>query len=160
MSSRANREKLATAIGDAQARKLFAIIDKETVKLELRAAVATNSKTAIRTAGKQAMDTELAPGVAGRAARAEPLGAGKQIVQLLTNTTPQADLAKRQKMYGQIAEALTSIRGQEAQNALKAVKVAMQGQPMAEAEARRIANMLTAGGVLTGYQTGTRQLER
>lgn len=160
LSSRANREKVASAIGDAQARKLFSIIDRETVKLELRAAVANNSATAIRRAGKEAMDTEMAPGVVGRAARAEPVGAFKEIVQILTNTTPQADLAKRQARYADIAKALTSIRGQDAQDALQAVRKAMQGQPMAEAEARSIANMLTGSLALGGYQTGTRQLNK
>lgn len=160
LSSRANRQKISDVLGEAQARKLFDVIDRATVKLELRAGVARNSQTAIRTAGREAMDTALAPGMIGSAARGEPVNAAKRIVQTLTNTTPQADLARRQSLYAEIAKALTNIRGAEAEQAMALVRQAMAGQPVSEAQARRVANLLTTAGALGAHQTGMKLLSK
>lgn len=160
LSSRANREKVSSVLGESQARKLFDVIDRATMKLELRAGVSRNSATAIRTAGREAMDTQLAPGAVGTLARGKPVNAGQRIIQTLTNTTPQADLARRQALYAEIAESLTSIRGPEAERAMGLVRQAMRGQPLSEAQARQVANLITAAGAIGGYQTGTQSLAR
>lgn len=160
LSSRQNRETISEVLGEAQARRLFNIIDRETMKLELRAGVARNSQTAIRLAGRQAMDTALEPGPIGAAARGRPVNAAQRIIQTLTATTPEDDLARRQELYAQIADALTRIRGPEAERAMASVRAAMQGQPLAEAEARRIANMVSTATALGGYQAGTQFLAR
>lgn len=156
LSSRANREKITAVLGQAQARRLFDVVERATAKLELRSAVARNSQTAIRTAGREAMAAATEPGPVGALMRGRPANAVQRVVQALTNTTPQADLARQQAIYADIARALTSIRGQDAEAAMRLVRQAMNGQPLAEAQARQIANLVAGSGALVAYQTGTR----
>jgi hypothetical protein len=156
LSSRANREKITAVLGQAQARRLFDVVERATAKLELRSAVARNSQTAIRTAGREAMAAATEPGPVGALMRGRPANAAQRVVQALTNTTPQADLARQQAIYADIARALTSIRGQDAEAAMRLVRQAMNGQPLAEAQARQIANLVAGSGALVAYQTGTR----
>lgn len=160
LSSRQNRETIAAVLGEEQAKRLFSIVERETMKLELRAAVARNSQTAIRTAGREAMEAVTEPGIAGSAARGAPVNAMRRIMQALTGTTPADDLARRQDIYKEIATALTRIRGPEAEQAIGLVRKAMNGQPLAEAEARMVANLVAGSIALGGYQTGYRLLAR
>lgn len=79
LSSRANREKLAMAIGDEPAGQLFAEIDRIATSFDLRASVADNSATYARQAMEQRVGDLTQPGVIGRAARGEPVNAVRRL---------------------------------------------------------------------------------
>ncbi len=158
LSSRANRDKLETALGPQRARVLMAAMDEAAKHLELRSAVARNSATASRLAGQRAIDDATAPGPAGRVLRGEPVQGTKAIVQFLTNRTPGYDALRRQEIYQDIATALTYLRGPQAEQALATVQAAMSGQPIKDADAAAIARLLGGNLVLGGHQAATRAL--
>lgn len=156
LSSRANREKVELVLGTGRANALFKQLDEAGAQLATRAAVARNSATASRLAGQQMVNEITAPGALGSLMQGEPGQAMRQIVQLFTGQGGEAQMARKQAIYGEIAQALTGMRGQQAQDALQIVQKAIAGQPVSSAEAARIARTLTTGGALAAYQTGNR----
>lgn len=155
MSSRANREKVAMVLGQAEADRLFAALDEAGAQLQTRAGVARNSATAARQAGQRTVQQATDPGVVGLLKEGRGLDAARRVVQVLTGNTPEARLAKGQKIYAEIAQILTTKRGQEAQDALRIVQQAMEGQPVSSAEAARVARVITSGLALGAYQAGS-----
>jgi hypothetical protein len=158
LSSRANREKVVAAIGQGRADALFRTLDEATAQLELRSAVARNSATASRLAGREAIDQITEPGPLATLLEGRPGEAARRIVQLFTGQGGEIRAAQKQAIYADIARALTGIQGQQAQDALDIVQRAIAGQPIKSEEAARIARALTATGALAAYQTGTRSL--
>lgn len=156
LSSRANREKVELVLGPARADALFRQLDEAGAQLATRAAVARNSATASRLAGQQMVSELTDPGALGSLMSGEPGKAMRQIVQLFTGQGGEAVTARKQQLYGEIAQALTGMRGQQAQDALQIVERAIAGQPISSAEAARIARTLTTGGAIAAYQSGNR----
>lgn len=160
MSSRANREKVETILGKPRADALMRTLDEAAAQLGTRSAVARNSATASRLAGKEAIDAITEPGALATLLQGQPVEAGRKLVQLFTGRTSEAATAQKQAIYAEIAQALTQMRGPQAQDALQAVNKAIAGQPVSSAEAARIARALTTGGALAAYQTGTQSLAK
>lgn len=140
LSSRANREKLATAIGDDAANKLFAEMDRVATSFDLRASVAENSKTFARQATAQRIQDMTAPGPVGTAAQGEPVNATKRIVQLLTGQTPEKVQGRQDAVYSKLAEVLTQPRQQAA-----ATFSGMNQLTRKEIENQMVANMIKRG---------------
>lgn len=159
VGSRNNRTKLVAALGEREAGRVLDAIEQASAAIELRSGVARGAQTAIRTAGQRAVRMEAAPGAAGSLARGEIGQAGQRAVQFLTNTTPQAEIARERELFAQVADALTRVRGRRAQEAVRAIREAMDGQPIAEDKARRLANFIASSGALSAYQTTTQSLE-
>lgn len=160
MTSRAAREKMAAILGDAQAGRLFSALDEMSAHLELQAGMASNSKTAIRTAGRDAVDAVTAPNALGSLMQGNVGEATRKLIQFFTGATGEAQVAAKQEIYAQIADALTRIKGPQAEAALATMRAAIGGQPMKTADAVRIARVLTTGLALGGYQTGQKVLSR
>lgn len=160
MSSRANKEKVTAVIGDIKANRLFRALDEATAQLELRSNVSRNSATASRLAGQEAVKEITAPGAVSSLMQGSPVDAAKKAVQLFTGQTSQAQTAKRQAIYAEVARALTEMRGPAAERALASVQRALSGQPIKSAEAALIGRTLATGGALTGYQSGQQALSR
>lgn len=140
MSSRANREKLATAIGDDQASKLFAEMDRVATSFDLRASVAENSKTFARQATARRVEGMTAPGPVGTFAQGEPVNATKRIVQLLTGQTPEKVQGRQDAIYSKLAEILTQPR-QQSVNTFSGMNQLAQK----EAENAMLANIIKRG---------------
>lgn len=140
LSSRANRDKVVELLGEKNADKFLASVDRALPALELRAAVAGNSKTAIRQSIQGQIAEETTPGLLRRTVgdAGNPLDAAKQITKAITRTGDQAITESQQQIYAEIAEALVSIRGEKAQKALRIVRKAIDGQPINDAQARFI----------------------
>lgn len=142
LSSRANREKVSAAIGDAEAKTLFDEIDRIAKSFELRGSVAENSKTFARQSTNRLVEGMTAPGAVGTAAQGEPIKATKKIVQLLTGQTPERVNARQDAIYSQIADYLT----RPAQQAIPAFQAMQnfQGQTVSnQARAALIARLLS-----------------
>lgn len=158
MSSRANREKVTMVLGKGRADVLYRTLDQASAFFETRALVAGNSRTAARTAGQRAMEEVTAPGAMGELAQGNVLQAGRGVIRAATGTTPEALQAVRDENWTEIAKALTTIRGADAEKALVLVRNAIQGQPMKKADADLIAKALSTGGALAAYQASTQKL--
>lgn len=152
LSSRANRDKVADVLGAKAAEDLMDTLDTAGTQLALRTAIAANSKTAVRAAGDDVMKSISRAGPVEAIKRGEGFNAAKEIIQKMTARTPADILAREQGYYAEVARALTQIRGPSAQVALQYVQKAMAGQPVTEAQARLVANVLTTALGASGYQ--------
>lgn len=152
-----NMKKLRFVMG-TDAKRLTDEIEKVYDALVLRSAVARGSQTAIRTAGREQINAESAPGAVRRIAgeMGSPLDAGRELTRSLAGTDAASITDQQRAIYGEIAEALTRIRGADAQRALAVVRKAMEGQPLKDAEADLIGRVLAANAGALGYQTGTK----
>lgn len=150
MSSRSNATKLRILLGQDAANELLSEVDQAATAFELRAAIAENSKTAIRASIQKGVETRADGGVLSALKSGEPINAAKRIVQALSGETPEAVELRRMGIYEDIATALTETRGARAENALRRINAAMNGQAMSEQSARFVANTLMTSGVLAG----------
>jgi hypothetical protein len=159
LSSRANRKKLTMVLGKARANAMIEELDKVATALELRATIAQNSKTAIRQAIQEEAAAEVQPGLARRTAgnMGNPLDAAKEITQsAFAIDTASLNEAQR-NLLGEVAERLVQIRGPEAQQALLVIQKAMNGQPVRDAEAQLLNQVLT-GSFAVGSHRATQRL--
>lgn len=159
LSSRAAREKIALFLEPKEAHGLFSEIGRASKALELYAGVARNSATFARTATDDAVKQAREPGVVGLAKRGKFLESGKRMFQTATGTTPQDELAMDDEMYRQLAEALTSQRGPQAQTAMQSLTDAYRVGPVNKARAGAIGRDLGAGTGLSLYQLGQQYLD-
>jgi hypothetical protein len=155
LSSRDAREKLTAVLGDAKAGRLLAEIDAAGKQFGTRQAIATGSATGRRAARSEAADAVLAPGPIQNAARGRGIDAFKSIVSTLTRSTPEADLARRQEVLAEMAQALTTQRGQKAQEALDVIQKALAGQPVKSGDAVKVARLVAGSGALAADRTVT-----
>ena len=137
------REKIRRLMGrDADA--IFRLLDEASAAAETRAATAVNSRTAIRTATQENVAELTQPGIVGQAARGEAVNTTKAMIQAVTGQTAQYDAAQRQRIYLDIARALTETRGDRAQTALRALDAAMQGQRLTDRQTELLAREISA----------------
>lgn len=144
LSTRANREKLAMAVGEEQAAKLFDELDRVAKSFELQGRTAQGSQTFARAATKEMIDQSTAPGVMGTLTQGKPLNAGQKVAQALTGQTPENILARQDAMYSEIADLLTRPSAQ----AIPALQATQQlGGKLAENEtnAQLIARLIAQG---------------
>ena len=158
LSTRDAREKLTVVLGKTKADRLLKEIDAAGKQFGTRAAIATGSATGRREARSRAIDEVMAPGILQSAQQGNPSATVKGVIQLLTRETPAAGQARRQEALAEVATALTSIRGQDAKDALLVIERAMRGQPIKTAEAAKIGRLVAGSTALAGYQTGTKSL--
>lgn len=153
------RDKLRVLLGPDEFNRLMPEIDKAVSTQGMRASVATNSKTAVRSAIQGSVDDVTAPGPLGTLARGEPVDATKRLTQVLMDTTPEMDALRKEQLWSEIATVLSERRGnRSAQAALDMINRAIAGQPLSEAEARLIANQAVLAIGASGGQSGTRVL--
>lgn len=160
MTSRASREKIVAILGQGPGGTLFKAMDEMAAHLELQANMAANSKTAFRAAGKEAIDMVAEPNAMGSLLQGDVGQATRKVIQFFTGNTGQAQVAQKQQIYAEIADALTRIRGAQADAALATVQRAIAGQSVSTADATRIAKALTAGLSLGAYQLGKQFLPK
>lgn len=107
LSSRASREKLTVLLGDKEAVALLDEVDRVAKSFNLKANVATNSRTYGRQAMSERVGELTAPGPATKLMRGEPLNASKMVAQSLSGETDQAMSARQDAIYAEIADILT-----------------------------------------------------
>ena len=107
LSSRRVQENLRSVMPKAQADGLFNTLDKIASTFEIRASVAQNSKTATRLAAERMVDERTGLGMVGKAARGEPLNAGRTALQKMTGYTDDYLRGLQDQTYSNLAELLT-----------------------------------------------------
>lgn len=158
LRNRAARDKMTMLLGKQETDALYAALDQEVTSLELRAAIAMNSKTAGRQGVRDTVQEQIAPGALNMLLQGEPLNANKRIMQILTDTTPEALTLRERGIFDEIAGALVGKRGADAQVAVKLIERAKAGQPMTDAQARLVARALGTATAVGGYQLGQKTL--
>jgi hypothetical protein len=115
LSSDAARDKVRLVVGEDQANALFRNLDEAARAFDLRAATAQNSKTFARTATNDIVEGATAPGPLGLLSEGKPAQAGKALVQALMGSGEVARTAKQDRVYSELARALTEPRGSAAE---------------------------------------------
>ena len=159
MGSDNAREKIKRIMG-GQADEIFRLLDEAGVAAETRAAMAVNSRTAIRQATQEDIAQMTAPGVAGQALRGEPVNTTKKLIQAVTGYTDEFTVQQRQRVYQDLAKALTQRRGPDAVAALRVLDAAMQGQKLTDAQTDMLARMVTTALASSTAPTAGRETAR
>ena len=160
LRSRSMRDKMSLLLGRAETDRLYKELDENVVSLELRAAIARNSATQGRQAIQGAVEDITAPGALSTLMAGEPLNATKNVVQIVTGTTPEARTLRQMGIYDEIASTLVSLRGDQAKQALRLVERAMAGDALNETQARVIARALTTPAAMATYGFGTAEAQQ
>lgn len=158
ISSRSSTDKIRTLLGPKAARQLATEIDKQAVAFELRAALAANSKTAIRQSISGTIEDATSSGTLELIASGKPQLATQRFVQIFTGNSAEAQALRQQGIYEEIATALTNIRGTRAQSALNMVQKAIDGKKVSEQQAAFIGNVVASSGVLAGSREASTRL--
>ena len=156
-SSDAAREKLRAIFGK-EADTFLAKIDEATQALELRAGVATNSRTFGRQAVDRTIKERLHGGPVETLARGEPISASKGIVQALTGRTAAGNAAREEEVYAEIARLLTEPRGSDAVNTMLMLEQLMQTRPAIAASANQIGQGVAGALALPAYLLGQQSI--
>lgn len=148
LSSDAVRYKMRLALGQQEADLLFRQIDGFATAFELRAATATNSRTAGRLAVKDVVDQYSEPGILGTLMEGRPIQALRRGLQEAIGTGPQYRQRLQDMTYDQIAHVLTNPRGAQAVQILRdlqrAARLRSQGTQIGT----------TLGGAIAGAGAG------
>lgn len=159
MGSDNAREKIKRIMG-GQADDIFRLLDEAGVAAETRAAMAVNSRTAVRQATQEDIAQMTAPGAAGQALRGEPVNTTKKLIQAVTGYTDEFTVQQRQRVYQDLAKALTQRRGPDAVAALRVLDAAMQGQKLTDAQTDMLARMVTTALASSTAPTAGRETAR
>jgi len=156
LSSGAAREKVTALLGQNQARAFFGQLGRFERAIQLRAAVARNSKTFARSDIDQQVKAQIEPGIIGSALNGDFAQAVKKAVQMITGESPERRLAMEDAIYGEIARALTTVRGQNAETMLRRLQAAIQARATTS-RASTAAQRLTRGVTTVGGQSAAQE---
>jgi len=149
MSSSNARAKIRALMG-AEADALLKQIDEAAQSAVVRTAMATNSKTAIRGNIKETVSELTTPGAVGQLMAGDPINTSKAMIQAITGQTAEYTAAQRQRIFEDIARALTEKRGQSAVAALNYLDQAMKGQPLTAAQNEFLARQIAGTSIIAG----------
>ena len=155
LSSKNSRAKIKHLLSASEAKQLFKDLDQAQMSLALRAAVAINSKTSIRTTQKQIVDDMTDIGAFAHLLRLEPAQASQQVVQKITGETDQLSVMARKEIYTDIAKVLTQMKGKEARTALKVIMRASKAEQVSNAELKAVSDLLLQRSGFATIATGS-----
>lgn len=153
-SSENARRKIQEVLGD-QAAPLLRQLDQVSQTALVRTAMSQNSRTAARQAIQRSVEDITAPGPLGSLARGEPLNTSKELIRIVSGQTDEYTEVQRQRIFDDIARALTQRGDRTAEEVLRLMRGAMQGQSLTEAQNEFVARYVTfalglGGGTATG----------
>jgi hypothetical protein len=151
LSSPSARQKLRDLLGD-EADFLFSELDEAGQALGLRAAVASNSRTAARQQGNEMIDqlSDLNP---LRRAASNPVRAYRETMDEIMGVGPEAMTERAQAVRAELIDLLTRSGNADAQRALTILQDVNIGQPIAEAQAKLVADAAMKAIGISGYQS-------
>jgi hypothetical protein len=158
MSSDNAREKIRRVMG-VEADDVFKMLDEAMIAAETRAATAVNSRTAIRQSTQENVRDLTSAGAVGEALRGEPVNTTKRLIQGITGYTDEFTVQQRQRVYQDLAKALTEKRGPDAVVALRVLDAAMRGQALTDAQTDILAKLVTTALVSGSVSTAGREAQ-
>ena len=149
LTSDATRKKIGMVLGDPKkTMQFFREIGQAFKAAELRAGVAANSRTAVRSGIIKGVDERLQPGVVGTAMEGNLPGATKRAIQVATGATPRQQRLKNNEQWLELAKLLSEKRGREAEALLRKLMAASKTRAASSATGKGIG---TAGaGAVAG----------
>jgi hypothetical protein len=145
--------KIREVLGE-EAEPLIARLEQASQTALVRAGMSLNSKTNIRGNIDRLVEDVAAPGPLRTLQRGEPINTTKELIQIVTGETAEYTAEQRQRIYQDIARALTQRGDRTAEEVLRLITSAMEGQPMTEAQNEFAARYLTAAlGLGGGFST-------
>ncbi len=141
-SSQNAREKIMQVMG-ADAGVLLRQIDEVAQSATVRARVRDNSLTNIRTNIQESVNTQIAPGAIGTLLRGEGLTSGRKVIQEITGMTDEFVDERKQRIYTEVAQALTSKNTAAAKKALRIMQDAADGKIKTAEDNIFLANEIT-----------------
>jgi hypothetical protein len=153
LSSDAAREKLTAVVGKTEADAMFRAIDQAAKSFDLRASVTGNSRTYARQAAERAVGAATEPGIIENAASGRPWASSQGFLQSLFGTGPQAQLARQDAAWGDIANILTQPADQGGGSFLQALQGAAGRLPVIDQNAARITDAVTRGTAIGAAPT-------
>jgi len=155
LSSRANLEKLAFIIGPKGVADMMEKLEMVRRALTLQQAVAKNSATAGRISQQRIAETQLNAGPVNALMRGKPLAAIQEAIMLALGTDAKSQAARSSAMFGDVIKALTSMRGEEAVNALELMtKVINKQIQITDVQADKIARLVLSQAPATAVVSG------
>jgi hypothetical protein len=151
LRNRNNMNKLKAVLGPVEADEFYKLLDEQATTVELRAAVAANSKTAQRQALGQTVEDITTSGILGELGRGKAIDTQQRLVQSMTGLTPEADAVRRMGIFDDVASVLTRLQGQDARDALEMIELARRGRVLTEPQARIIAKAMTRPAAMALY---------
>lgn len=152
LNSRQAREKMAMVLGPDAAAELGTQLGRSSVAAQLAAQMETNARTAGRLAASSRIDTAMEPGAVGAALEGRELLSPQRAIQFATGRTPQDKLAQKDVIQRQIAEVLTTPRGQDAVDALDRLRAAFDTGARNQQLSQTLGNYAAPALGITGYQ--------
>jgi hypothetical protein len=160
LTSDRSRTNLRIILGQREADRLFEQVDRAMGSLELRAAIARNSKTDIRgDINEEVIAQSRGPILEELMSAGRPAEAARRAVQIFTGDSSEAQILRSQGMMEEIARVLTGARGETAQQALAAIQRAQRGNSVSVSEAELIGRVLNREFAYLARLEGQRQLE-
>jgi hypothetical protein len=153
LSSDAAREKLATVMGKSEADAMMKAVDQAAKAFDIRAGVATNSRTYARQTAERAVDAATQPGIIENAASGRPWASSQGFLQGLFGTGPQAQLGRQDAAWGEIANILTQPANQGGGAFMQALQGAAGRLPVIDQNAARITDAVTRGTAISAGPT-------
>lgn len=141
LTSQAAGEKIAAALGPAATRTFMRRVRESMRALELRASVARNSRTFGRLSTNEQVKGQLESGIIGTALEGRPMDAMRKAVQALTGLTPERRLAMEDQLFGEIANALTTVRGRQAERYVRQLERALRARVNSARTGRAVGNV-------------------
>jgi hypothetical protein len=157
LSSRLFEGKLRLILGPEEAERFITNLEEASSAIELRAAIAAGSGTQRRSVIEGRIAARTAPGIVGHIGRLEPAQATKLLVRGMSGQTDDAILARQSGMFDEIAMLLTQRRGRQAEDALRIIQRAIEGQELSETQARIVARAVLQPAALTGATAGIQE---
>lgn len=154
LSSKAAREKIAMLLGKPEADSFFRAMAQLQQTMSVKARLARNSASAMRIATNKDIKDMAAPGIVGKAARAEPLNAGREAVRAITGQTDDVIRAREDKLSQEIAGLLTQSRGEEAVKLAQNLVTAMRNRGATDSEIAAAMIQVRPAGAIGGNLGG------
>jgi hypothetical protein len=147
LSSRNARNKLKLVLGDREFRAFYGQLGRFAKAAQMKQAVAKGSQTYARTATTNQVNALGGSSVLELLKQGSVGQATKRIFQVLLRATPEERLALEDKLYSDIANALTQTKGQKAQEMLLRLKAALDARSSSNELARVLGARTTAGTI-------------
>ena len=149
LTSDATRKKIGMVLDDPKkTMQFFREIGQAFKAAELRAGVAANSRTAVRSGIIKGVDERLQPGVVGTAMEGSLPGATKKAIQVATGATPRQQRLRNNEQWLELAKMLSEKRGRDAEELLRKLMAAANSRAASSATGKRIG--VTGAGAVAG----------
>jgi hypothetical protein len=159
LSSDASKKKLSVLLGTKETQTLYKNLERANAALALRAAVAANSKTAVRQRVQEQVKELTDAGALQTLLKGQPLGSSQKAIQALTGATDEYNVSQQKEIFKDVAKALTGIQGRKAKEAVVEVYKAINSQKATNEQIEKIIDALMGGistaTIMTGSKAGS-----